>query len=187
MISSDESGLLYCTDHSALTSYISVVACNFSTRVHFWIIIKINSRFLCILGYFMFFLLVFRKCLDVYIESVLSNWDSTVSSFLGKPPVLFDRILIWVNALRKILPCFRKIHFEYYPPSTCLQKFYSSDCYRQSGRKTWRAHVILKAGRIWEGNISMYLKELGHRAADSFSVDKNRVHWNRLVCKRWVF
>jgi hypothetical protein len=42
----------------------------------------------------MFFLLVFRKCLDVYIESVLSNCDSTVSSFLGKPPVLFDRILI---------------------------------------------------------------------------------------------
>jgi len=93
VIRSDESGLLYCTDHSAQTTYISVVACNFSARVHFWIIIQINSRFLCILGYFKFFLLLFHKCLDVYIESVLSNRDSTVSSLLGKPPVLFDGIL----------------------------------------------------------------------------------------------
>jgi len=31
----------------------------------------------------------------------------------------------------------------------------------------------LKAGRSWEGNIiSTYLKELGHRTADSFIVDK---------------
>ena len=42
----------------------------------------------------MYFLLPFQKCLDVYIESVLSNRDSTVSSLLGKPPVLFDGILI---------------------------------------------------------------------------------------------
>jgi len=43
---------------------------------------------------FMFFLLLFRTCLGVYIESVLRNGDSTVSSFLGKPAVLFDGILI---------------------------------------------------------------------------------------------
>jgi hypothetical protein len=79
VIRSDESWLLYCTDHSAQTSSITVVARKFSARVHSWIIIiKINWRLLCFLGYFMFFLLAFHKCLDVCIESVLSNWDSTV-------------------------------------------------------------------------------------------------------------
>ena len=42
---------------------------------------------------FMLFLLLLHKCFDVYIESALRNWDYTVSTFLGKPPVLFDVIL----------------------------------------------------------------------------------------------
>jgi len=46
--------------------------------------------------------------------------------------------------------------------------------------------VILKFGRSWEDNINMYLKELGHRAGESFNVDKNRVNWHRLFCKKLV-
>jgi len=39
----------------------------------------------------MFFLLPFQKCLDVYIETVLSNRE-TVSSLLGKLKLMLFRV-----------------------------------------------------------------------------------------------
>jgi len=81
----------------------------------------------------MFFLLLFDKCLDVYIKSVLSSRDYTVSSLLGKPPVLFDGILI--KLMHCATPCrFRKILFEYYTPSNSHQTAVDKLVVKHEGR-----------------------------------------------------
>jgi len=105
----------------------------------------------------MLFMLVFHKCLYVYIESVLSNYFI----LSGKSTVLFDRILIYDNAVATSCPVSLRYILNIIPPPHKLS------C-RSSSHQTavdilvekHESDVSLNAGRSWEGNMNVYLKEL---------------------------